>query len=117
MGQQQHPYRLVFSHLDYSLSSPFRLVLNQAEFGEKEHEPLVNAQKITVDLTDAFWQTPLSFASLEVEGGQLTLSDSDATAPDVKSQRLQLRNVVVSVKTPSMTLKGEGINGGFLHGA
>ncbi|SQI33989.1 Uncharacterized protein involved in outer membrane biogenesis [Leminorella richardii] len=108
------PYRLVFSHLDYSLSSPFRLVLNQAEFGEKEHEPLVNAQKITVDLTDAFWQTPLSFASLEVEGGQLTLSDSDATAPDVKSQRLQLRNVVVSVKTPSMTLKGEGINGGFL---
>lgn len=108
------PYRLVFSNLDYSLGSPFRLELNQAEFGAKEREPLVKAQKITVDLGDGFWQTPLSFASLEVDGGSLRLSADETGAPDVRSQRLQLRNVAVDVKTPAMTLRGEGVNGGFL---
>ncbi|WP_347253867.1 AsmA family protein [Leminorella grimontii] len=108
------PYRLAFSNLDYSLSSPFRLTLNQAEFGVKEREPLVKAQKLTVDLGDDFWQTPLSFASLEVDGGTLTLSADKTGAPDVRSQRLQLRNVSVDVKTPEIALKGEGVNGGFL---
>ncbi|MCD1126504.1 AsmA family protein [Jinshanibacter sp. LJY008] len=108
------PYQLSLDHLDYSITSPYQLVLNDVEFSQQKQSPLLKAKKVTLELTSSFWQTPMYFSALELEDGTLNLSSKNTIALAPGSDRFQLKNMTLNVDGPELTLQGEKVNGGII---
>ncbi|MFV0549413.1 MAG: AsmA family protein [Limnobaculum xujianqingii] len=108
------PYQLSLDHLDYSITSPYQLVLNDVEFSQQKQSPLLKAKKVTLELTSSFWQTPMYFSALELEDGTLNLSSQNAIELAPGSDRFQLRNMTLNVDSPELSLQGEKVNGGII---
>ncbi|WP_140920489.1 AsmA family protein [Limnobaculum xujianqingii] len=108
------PYQLSLDHLDYSITSPYQLVLNDVEFSQQKQSPLLKAKKVTLELTSSFWQTPMYFSALELEDGTLNLSSKNTIELAPGSDRFQLRNMTLNVDSPELSLQGEKVNGGII---
>lgn len=107
-------YQLSLGNIDYHITEPSLVVLNNVELKQQKQAPILKAQKVTLGLTSSIWESPLHFSSLLLEEGSLDLSAKTVTTLPVSSDRLQLKNMVLNIDRPSFSLHGERVNAGIL---
>lgn len=108
------PYQLTLGKLNYNITEPYRLVLNDVELSQKQQQPLLSTQKATLGLTSSQWDAPLHFSILELENGTLNLSSKTTTSLGISSDRFQLRNMTVNVENSDINIQGTRVNGGIV---
>ncbi|MDR0806434.1 MAG: AsmA family protein [Enterobacteriaceae bacterium] len=108
------PYQITLGKLDYSITTPSRLILHDVELSQAQQPALLQAQTVTLGLTPAFWSSSLHFSTLELENGKLNLSAQSVATLAISSDRLQLHDMTLEVTTPEITLQGKRVNGGVI---
>ena len=109
---QHTEYRLSLKKVSLDWTSPSVFQLAEVSFGRENQPPTLVAKQVSVGLSVRQITTPSHFASLQLEGGTLNLSQTGYALP-FKADVLQFKDMALQAQDGDWRLNGQQINGGI----
>ncbi|KOC87740.1 AsmA family protein [Winslowiella iniecta] len=106
-------YHLSVAQVDYQLSSPSHLILNDVTFGHDGQPAVLVAKRIDLGFTLRQFSDPLHFDSVELNDGTMNVSDSSVAWP-MQANRLQLNDMAITSPHSVLPVSAEQVNGGVM---
>ena len=106
-------YHLSVTKVDYQLSSPSHLILNNVTFGHDGQPAVLVAKRIDLGFALRQFSEPLHFDSVELNDGTMNVSDSSVAWP-MQANRLQLNDMAIASPNSVLPVSAERVNGGVM---
>ncbi|KAA8997411.1 AsmA family protein [Affinibrenneria salicis] len=109
---QNSQYRLSLGKIEHSWTQPAHIQLNDVTLSRPDQSVILVAQQINAGLSVRQITEPHHFASLELRGGTLNLSDESLALP-IEADILQLRTMAVQAQDGDLSINSQQVNGGI----
>jgi len=106
-------YHLSVAKVDYQLSSPSHLILNNVTFGHDGQPAVLVAERVDLGFALRQFSEPLHFDGVELNDGTMNVSDSSVAWP-MQANRLQLNNMAIASPHSVLPVSAERVNGGVM---
>ncbi len=103
-------YQLHFSKIEYRLSDPFHLLLNDVTLGHKGQAPLLTAKQVDLGLGLTQFVIPLHFPAIHLTEGVVMLSD-EHKLPPLSADHLQLSRMKIENSQYMLPVTAEKVDG------
>lgn len=108
-------YRLSFSQMDHTWSTPDHLMFNDVTLGYADKPAIIVAKQLDIGLSSRQFSDPLDVDTLLLQQGSLTLHNNILPLP-LQASRLQLQDMDMDIDNRDGTwpLRAKRINGGII---
>ena len=105
-------YQISFDQIEHDFSHPDHLILHNVALSQDNQPRLLTAKRVDLGLSLKQFSNPLHFASILLDQGTLTLSDTPLLS--LQADRLQLSQMAINSTQSKWDLQAQQVNGGMI---